>query len=165
VLIEPADVHYAGDAPANVFRLGVTGIPEAKIRAGVAVLAGLIRERLSPSLDPAALAPVLPSGHALRAAMAGATLLCVTVEGAPCTIELAADGAMTGRAGWAGEDRDEGRWWVEDAVWFRQWRTWAYGEAAGYRPLIDAGRVQWLNAEGRAVDEAVYVPPPGHLAP
>jgi GntR family transcriptional regulator/MocR family aminotransferase len=159
VLIEPVDSFYAGAAPAHVLRLGVTGIPESRIRAGVEVLAGLIRERISPSFDPAALAPVLPSGEALRTAMAGATLLCRTVEGAPCTIELAADGTMAGRAGWADEDRDEGRWWVESEIWRRQWRVWAYGEASGYRPLIADGRVKWLNAEGRAVDEAVYVPP------
>jgi GntR family transcriptional regulator/MocR family aminotransferase len=81
------------------------------------------------------------------------------VQGAPCTIELAADGTMTGRAGWANEDRDQGRWWVEDDTWFRQWGAWAYGEVSGYRPLIQDGRVKWLNAEGLAVDEAAYVAP------
>jgi GntR family transcriptional regulator/MocR family aminotransferase len=165
VLIEPVDVHYAGPAPAHVFRLGVTGIAEDRIRPGVALLAGLIRERLSPSFDPAALAPILPSGEALIQVMAGATLLCRTVDGAPCTIEVRPGGVLAGRAGWAGEDRDEGRWWVEDGLWFRQWRGWAYGEASGYRPLIEGGRVQWLNAAGLAVDEAAFVPPNPDLAP
>ncbi|MDR3513574.1 MAG: PLP-dependent aminotransferase family protein [Caulobacteraceae bacterium] len=159
VLIEPVDSHYEADAPPNVFRLGVTGVPVERIRAGIEVLAGLIREKISPSFDTASLAPVLASGERLRAAMAGATLLCKTVYGAPCTIELLADGAMLGRAGYANEDRDEGRWWVEGDIWFRQWNSWAYGEPSGYRPLIEDGRVQWLNAMGVAVDSAVYVAP------
>ena len=91
--------------------------------------------------------------------MAGATLLCKTVYGAPCTIELRPDGTMEGRAGYANEDRDDGRWWVEGDTWFRQWTKWAYGEASGYRPLIELDRVQWLNAEGVAVDSAVYIMP------
>ena len=36
VLIEPVDAHYAGLAPPNVFRLGVTGVPETRIRTGIA---------------------------------------------------------------------------------------------------------------------------------
>jgi GntR family transcriptional regulator/MocR family aminotransferase len=159
ILIEPVDDHYATSPPTNVFRLGVTGVPEPRIRAGVEALAGLIREKISPSFDPAKLAPSLPRGEVLRAAMAGATLLCRTVYGAPCTIEILADGAMVGRAGYANEDCDEGRWWVDGDTWWRQWRAWAYGEASGYRPLIEGGRVQWLNADGLAVDQAVYIAP------
>ena len=159
VLIEPVDSHFASAAPSHMFRLGVTGIAESRIRPGVEVLARLIRDQISPSFERVALEPVLPVGAALSAAMAGATLLCHTVVGAPCTIQLSPDGRMIGRAGWANEDQDEGRWWVEGDTWFRQWRSWAYGEASGYRPLIKDGRVQWLNADGLAVDEAVYVAP------
>lgn len=163
VLIEPADVHFNQEAPANLFRLGVTGVPVERIRAGIAVLAGLIVETLSPSFDPASLAPILAQGERLHAAMAGATLLCKTVYGAPCTIELRPDGEMVGRAGYANEDQDHGRWWVEGDIWYRQWNNWAYGEASGYRPLIEGDRVQWLNAQGLAVDSAVYVPPGADL--
>jgi GntR family transcriptional regulator/MocR family aminotransferase len=138
--------------------LGITAVPTNRIRAGVQRLADLIREKVSRGYDPARLAPSLLTGEALRATMAGATLLCKTVYGAPCTIELRADGAMVGRAGYAHEERDEGRWWVEGALWFRQWRHWAYGEASAYRPLIEGGRVQWLNEDGVALDWAVYVP-------
>ncbi|QUD85953.1 aminotransferase-like domain-containing protein [Phenylobacterium montanum] len=159
VLIEPADVHFQGPSPNNLFRLGVTGVPLERIRAGIEVLAGLIRERISPSFDPTALAPTLRSDEALRAAMAGATLLCKTVYGEPCTIELRPDGSMIGRAGYGNEDQDQGHWWVEGDTWFRQWDSWAYGETSCYRPLIEHGRVQWLNAQGVAVDSAVYVPP------
>ena len=159
VLIEPVDRYYIGGPPENAFRLGVTGVPLERIRAGVEVLAGLIRTRISRSFDPELLAPSLLSGDSLQAAMAGATLLCKTVYGAPCTIELRPDGTMEGRAGYANEDRDDGRWWVEGDTWFRQWTKWAYGEASGYRPLIELDRVQWLNAEGVAVDSAVYIMP------
>jgi GntR family transcriptional regulator/MocR family aminotransferase len=146
-------------APGGAFRMGVTGIPLDRIRPGVAALAGLVRERLSPSFDTRTIAPSLLSGERLRGAMAGAHLLCRTITGEPCTIELRADGVMVGRSGYANEDRDEGRWWIDGDLWRRQWRTWAYGEACGYRPLIQGDRVQWLDEAGVAVDWAVYVAP------
>jgi GntR family transcriptional regulator/MocR family aminotransferase len=156
ILIEAAPVAGAAE---GAFRLGVTGVPLERIRPGVAALAGLIRARLSPSFDAQEIAPALLRGDALRAAMGGAHLLCKTITGAPCAIELRPDGVMIGRAGYANEDRDEGRWWVEGDLWRRQWRTWAYGEASAYRPLIQGDRVQWLDEAGVAVDWAVYVPP------
>jgi GntR family transcriptional regulator/MocR family aminotransferase len=168
ILIAPP---AAEGAPRGAFRMGVTGIPLERIRPGVAALASLIRERLSPSFDAQAIAPALLRGERLHAAMAGAHLLCRTITGEPCTIELRADGAMVGRAGYANEDRDEGRWWVDGDLWRRQWRSWAYGEAAAYRPLIQGDRVQWLDEAGVAVDWAVYVAPAarasagGDLAP
>lgn len=165
ILIEPVDRYFAGPAPPNVFRLGVTGLPASRIRPGVQALAGLVREQLSTSFDLERLAGALKSGEALRQAMAGATLLCRTVDGAPCTIELSPDGAMSGRAGYANEDRDEGRWWVAGDTWFRRWRSWGYGEESGYRPLIEGRRVQWLNAAGLAVDQAVYLAPGVDPAP
>jgi GntR family transcriptional regulator/MocR family aminotransferase len=156
VLIDPVawDLGEPG-----AFRMGVTGVPLGRIRPGVATLASLIREQLSPSFDAGAIAPSLLSGEQLRRAMAGAHLLCRTISGEPCTIELRADGAMIGRAGYANEDRDEGRWWVEGDLWRRQWRAWAYGEASSYRPLIEGDRVQWLDEAGVPVDWAVYVAP------
>ncbi len=159
VLIEPVDRYYLGAPPKNAFRLGVTGVPLERIRAGVEVLADLIRARISKSFDPEVLAPSLLSGASLESAMAGATLLCKTVYGEPCTIELRPNGTMAGRAGYANEDRDEGRWWVEGDTWYRQWSQWAYGECSGYRPLIEHDRVQWLNADGVAIDSAVYIKP------
>jgi GntR family transcriptional regulator/MocR family aminotransferase len=171
ILIETVDGFFDGAPPGNVFRLGVTAVPTARIRDGVSLLADLIREKVANGSDTAGLIPSRLSGEALRAAMAGATLLCKTVYGAPCTIELLPDGAMVGRAGYANEERDEGRWWVEGDHWFRQWRHWAYGEASSYRPLIEGGRVQWLNDKAVALDWAVYVAPgatpqaAAHLAP
>jgi GntR family transcriptional regulator/MocR family aminotransferase len=156
ILIESAPLAGAAE---GAFRLGVTGVALERIRPGIAELAGLIRARLSPSFDARAIAPALLSGEALRAAMAGAHLLCKTITGAPCTIELHPDGVMTGRAGYANEEADEGRWWIEGDLWRRQWRTWAYGEASSYRPLIQGDRVRWLDADGIVVDWAVYVPP------
>ena len=70
--------------------------------------------------------------------MSGATFISRTVYGDPLTIELNADGTMTGRAGFAHEDLDEGRWWLEGDFWCRQWQEWAYGQVG---PLSDrAGR-------------------------
>jgi GntR family transcriptional regulator/MocR family aminotransferase len=105
------------------------------------------------SLVEAVAAPL--AGAALRAAMAGAKLIYRTVYGDPCTIELCADGRMIGIAGFANEDRDTGRWWVEGDEWCRQWRQWAYGEAARFKTFVQDGRVAWFR-DGKLVDWAVY---------
>jgi GntR family transcriptional regulator/MocR family aminotransferase len=78
----------------------------------------------------------------------------------PCTIEVRADGNLIGRAGYANDDRDTGRWWIEDDRWFRQWRIWAYGEVAGFNTIIDGDQVRWFNTEGLLVDTAVIVRSP-----
>src|SRR3546814_1276616 len=75
--------------------MGVTGISAARIREGVRHLSRLVRGDLSPSsrrIEDEAVAPL--RGKALRRAMAGASLLYSTVYGAPCTLEINADGNL-----------------------------------------------------------------------
>lgn len=151
ILIEPG-----ASADSDHFCMGVTGIPRAKIREGVERLARLVRG--DPRLGSRTLAnePGAPlRGRALQRAMAGTTLLYNTVYGEPCTIQVRADGTLTGSAGYADEDQDQGRWWIDDGRWFRQWNSWAYAEVVGFHTVIDADQVRWFNAEGLLVDTAV----------
>jgi GntR family transcriptional regulator / MocR family aminotransferase len=99
-------------------------------------------------------------GRSLERAMAGVTLLYNTVYGDPCTIVVRADGTLDGHAGYADEDRDTGRWWVEGDRWFRQWRSWAYAEAAGFITVVDDDQVRWFSKEGQLVDTALIVGAP-----
>ena len=138
--------------------MGITSLPIDRIRAGVAALAEIIRDVMG-GVQPAAEQGVWLTGSALREAMAGATLLYKTVYGEPCSIELLPDGTMTGRAGYADEDRDTGRWWIEDDRWFRQWNNWAYGEPIGFHTTLDGDRVRWFNADRRLIDSAVISRP------
>lgn len=161
VLIEPVSAYYAaGEAPAHVFRMGVTGISQHRIRDGVATLAETIRDLADGSIPRLDLKRrEWLRGEELRRAMAGATLLYKTVYGEPCTIELLRDGTMSGRSGYANEDRDEGRWWIEDDRWCRQWSSWAYGETSTFLTRIEGGQVQWFNQKGKLVDSALFVRP------
>lgn len=157
VLIDPIQQCYAaGDGPRNAFRLGFTSLPATRIRAGIAALAGAIRDTAEGGLEklPMDKRGVL-GGERLRSALRGLTLLYKTVYGDPCTIELLPDGRMAGRAGYANEDCDAGRWWTEGDRWYRQWDRWAYGEPAGYHTVIEADRVKWFNTDGVLVDSAV----------
>lgn len=160
ILIEPVGHYYAGeDAPRNCFRLGITNLPVEKIRPGIARLAGLIRE--SGADSPVRLedtAGVWLRGAALEQTMAGARLFHRTIYGDPCTIDLMPDGAMVGRAGHHGEDRDRGRWWVEGERWFRQWRSWSFGEAVGFYTVVDGDHVKWFNGHRLLVDSAILRP-------
>ncbi|WP_338242685.1 PLP-dependent aminotransferase family protein [Maricaulis maris] len=157
ILIEPADDWFVlPDGPKNMFRLGVTGLPAAEIRAGIETLSQVMREldHADPAMTPAAEEGWL-AAEDIRAMMSPATLLYKTVYGEPCTIILAADGSMSGRSGYGGEDQDSGRWWIEGDKWYRQWRNWAFGEALGFHIRIDGDRLSWLDDQGRAVDGAV----------
>lgn len=161
VLIEPVSHYYEGSsAPRNVFRMGVTGIPVEKIRPGMVALSELIHELSAGKnmwLDPRK--TKLLSQSELRKIIPGATLLYKTVYGDPCTIELHRNGEMVGRAGYANEDQDRGRWWIEDGKWCRQWQNWAYGEPSKYRTQIKGDRIHWFNEKGRLVDSAIFVRP------
>lgn len=159
VLIEPVSAYYAaGRPPAHIFRMGVTGITGTRIRSGVETLAETIKEMAdgsTPRLDMARREWL--RGDDLRRAMSGATLLYRTVYGEPCTIELRRDGRMIGRSGFANEDRDEGRWWIENDLWCRQWSDWAYGETSTFLTRILGDRIQWFSQDGKLRDSAIIV--------
>ncbi len=156
VLIEPMRRSDGRDALC----MGVTGISATRIREGVRNLSRLVRGDLSPAsrrIEDEAVAPL--GSKALRRAMAGATLLYATVYGEPCTLEIRADGDLVGTAGYSGEDCDHGHWWLEGDRWYRQWRQWAYGEAAGYAVVIDGDQVRFYGEDGFMADAAVLTRP------
>ena len=157
ILIEPVEHYFAGpEHPQCCFRLGITGVPAENIRPAVQNLAMLIRDLMSgrqERLDNTAGERL--QGEALSAAMSGATILCRTVYGDPCTIELKEDGRMIGRAGYANEDCDVGRWWVDGERWTRQWQQWAYGEPTAYFIVIEGERIKWFDSTQRQVDSAI----------
>ncbi len=157
-LIESVESYFADRAPKNVFRLGVTGIHEDRIREGVSVVAKAFYASLDASFEETAFDEARAlSGPALKRAVSGATLLCKTVAGDPCTISLARNGRMTGVAGFANEEQDSGAWWIERDYWCRQWDEWAYGETARFRVVIEGEKIQWFSDDGRLIDWAVIV--------
>jgi GntR family transcriptional regulator/MocR family aminotransferase len=157
ILIEP-DSHYyeSSSSSKNCFRMGVTSIPEERIREGVERLRELMWELGSGEaelLDPKD--STLLRGQRLEQTMRGATWIYQTVYGDPATIELHADGRMSGRAGHANEEQDEGRWHVEGDLWCRQWSEWAYGEESRYYICLRGQHLKIYNMDGRLVDSAV----------
>jgi len=65
---------------------------------------------------------------------------------------------MTGCAGFAGEDRDTGRWWLEGDRWVRQWQRWSYGEPASYAIVLDGDRMKFYLESGFIEDSLVFQP-------
>ena len=157
ILIEPDTHYYAGSRSSrNSFRMGVTSIPAARIRDGVQqlreVLWSLERDEAEFLDDDD---PGLLRGAELERTMSGSTWIYKTVYGDPASFELHADGRLTGLAGHANEERDEGRWWVEGDLWCRQWTQWAYGEASRYFITLQGQQLRLYNTEKRLVDSAV----------
>ena len=152
VLLEPTQI--AGGCMALC--MGVTGVTESQIRAGVQELSRLIRGDLAGAPLHIEDEPARPlQGKALLKAMRGATLLYSTVYGDPATLEVQHDGDLVGVAGYAGEDCDRGRWWVEDGRWYRQWQHWAYGEPSSYSIVIVGDQVRFYSTDGVLADTAV----------
>ncbi|MEL7784656.1 PLP-dependent aminotransferase family protein [Citromicrobium bathyomarinum] len=165
VLIEPATPYFAdGQGRSNMFRLGVTSLDESRIRPGIEALSREMLKLMNAPADagsPQRLAedsfPSLP-GAQLQRLFSDQRLNYQTVYGEPCIIELFADGSMRGRAGYAQEDRDEGRWWIEGDHWCRQWNEWAYGETGRFLVAREGNRILWLDDDGRRIDEALIAP-------
>ena len=87
-------------------------------------------------------------------AMSDKIIIYNVVYGVPCTIELHADGRMVGTAGYANEDCDVGRWWIDGDRYHRQWEQWNYGEEAAYYIVVDDDRIKWFNQDRQIVDAA-----------
>jgi GntR family transcriptional regulator/MocR family aminotransferase len=156
ILIEPVE-HYYADAGAaeNCFRMGVTSIREQDIRPGVKRLVELIRKLVKGQVEQLGKGSgQWLTGDELRKAMEGATLLYREVYGAPCTIKLHPDGRMSGILGFANEETDSGRWWVDGDRWHRRWNNWVYGETTAYFVVIDGERIKWFNKDRQIVDSA-----------
>jgi GntR family transcriptional regulator/MocR family aminotransferase len=156
ILIEPVRHYYADSANAeNCFRMGVTSLVAGKIRPGVERLVELIRDIASEQVEHLSTSSgEWLTGESLRRAMSGATVLYREVYGWPCTIVYNPDGSMTGRRGYASEDRDSGRWRVDGERFFRQWDRWVYGEEKSYFVVIDGDTIKWFNDEEQIVDSA-----------
>lgn len=155
VLIQPAAHFYAGgSAPRNVFRMSVSGIPEERIRPGVEALSRTLRAMLARERR-AGQPPACLDADELRERMPGMTILSRTVYGDPITIELLPDGGLKGRAGVANEDQDQGRWWLEEDFWCRQWKEWSYGQVARFRIMLEGERIHWVSADGRFIDSGL----------
>ncbi len=156
VYIESVESYYAAaEHPRNCFRMSVRGIPVSRIRGAVKKLADLIRDLdqgLSERLEGCV--GQWLRGEELRQRLAGKSIHLDTVYGDPCRIDLLPDGRMSGRAGFADEDCDTGRWWVEGDLWFRQWQNWVYGESVGYYTVVDGNTIKWFNRDGRLADKA-----------
>jgi GntR family transcriptional regulator/MocR family aminotransferase len=156
ILIEPVEHYYEVEANAeNCFRMGVTSLSVEKIRPGVERLVALIRDLVKGQVEhlPTSTGQWL-TGEALQQAMSGATVLYREVHGAPCTIELLPDGRMRGRRGFANEDSDAGRWWVDGELWHRKWNRWVYGEERAYYIVVDEDKIKWFNHDKQLVDSA-----------
>jgi GntR family transcriptional regulator/MocR family aminotransferase len=83
-------------------------------------------------------------------------MLSIIAYGDPCTIEICEDGSLVGRAGYAGEDSDTGRWWIEGDRWHRQWSRWAWGEEGVYDLRRDGAFIKLFDEEGWLIDR--YLP-------
>lgn len=157
ILVEPDTHYYAQRKSARrCFRLGVTSIPTERIREGVERLRELMWDLSNVEgvmLDDDD--PHLLRAPELKQALSGASIIYRTVYSDPCVLKLFEDGTMEGSAGYANEDRDKGRWWIEGDVWYRQWNRWAYGEASGYFVTLDGQHIRWYNSSRHLVDDAI----------
>jgi GntR family transcriptional regulator/MocR family aminotransferase len=147
ILIEPVKRYFArSDNPANCFRLGITSIPNDKIREGVRKLAELIHQLTQEFEEKLSNAKgKLLSNDALKQLLPDALLECQMVYGVPCIIQLFSDGNMLGRTGGKDNEVDTGTWWIENGMFYRQWELWSYGETKGFYVIVDGDEMKWFD--------------------
>lgn len=154
VLIQPGRLDESRDA----FTMGVTSIPQERIREGVRMLARAFHTRAPCARgEVATVARKTLSGAALRRAIVGKTFLYNTVYGEPCSIHVSRSGELIGMAGYGNDDPDRGRWWIDGDRWYRQWGHWAYGEAEGFAVAMDGERIYWYDDSDNLIDKAVIL--------
>lgn len=160
VLVEPVDHFYAlSRRPLNCFRMGVSAIPEARIREGVAELAAVVRELTDGAREHLdACAGRRLTACDMRELLPGAAITTRRVYGEPLEIRWGADGSMTGRAGHQWEDHDSGRWWIDGDRYVRQWNRWSYGEVASYALVLDDTRLKFYLESGYIEDTLTFHP-------
>jgi GntR family transcriptional regulator/MocR family aminotransferase len=158
ILVEPVDRYYANKSRAeNCFRMGVTSLVVDKIRPGVERLVGVIRDLVKGQVETlSSTSGKWLTGEELKQTMSGATILDREVYGWPATYIYHPDGTMSGTRGFANEDRDKGRWWVEGDRWYRTWSRWVYGETKGYFIVIDGDKIKFFNDDRQIVD-SMYI--------
>lgn len=157
ILIEPV-AHFYGaqtDLPP-CFRLGVSSLSVEKIRPGIAKLAELIKSLTSLSVDSLEVGEdSWLTDEPLKAALSDARLLTKTVYGQPLTIDLFSDGRMVGYAGFANEEQDEGRWWVADDQFHRQWNVWSFAELRSFYTVIEQEQIRWYGTDRTFIDSGI----------
>ncbi|WNC72254.1 PLP-dependent aminotransferase family protein [Thalassotalea psychrophila] len=155
ILIEPVKRYFSySNAPENCFRMGVTSIPNDKIRDGVSKLAELIHQLTAEYEEKLTNAKGrLLDQESLKKLLPNSILECQMVYGVPCTIELKANGSMLGRTGGEDQEVDSGRWWIENGMYYRQWKLWGYGELKGFYVIIDGEQMKWFDKHYRFVRE------------
>ena len=62
---------------------------------------------------------------------------------------------MIGKAGFADEDEDLGKWWIENDRWHRQWDRWAWGETGVYDVRKQDDVIKLFDADGWLIDRYV----------
>ena len=101
------------------------------------------------------------AGDALRDVVAGKTVLLHTRVG-NIPITYRANGTMIGRAGelvaYTGQERDRGRWWVQNDKLCQQWETWLEGRAYCATIQQDGSTVHWVRNDGERGKATIVQP-------
>jgi GntR family transcriptional regulator/MocR family aminotransferase len=89
----------------------------------------------------------LLSNETLQQVLPDVILECQMVYGVPCVIELIADGSMYGSTGGKNREIDSGNWWIENGMFYRQWKLWGYAETKGFYVIMDGNEMKWFDKD------------------
>jgi GntR family transcriptional regulator/MocR family aminotransferase len=77
-----------------------------------------------------------------------------------CTIKLLSDGTMLGETGGKYSESDTGRWWIENDIYYRQWKLWSYGEIKGFYIIMNGNVMKWFDQNYCFVRQLDHLNPP-----
>ncbi len=85
------------------------------------------------------------SSEEIATSVSGQKLEARTANGRKIGVNFDPDGTMAGRMR---ENRDRGRWWVENDQFCRQWDTWRSGQENCYVVVKDGETYTWFETDG-----------------
>ncbi len=158
ILMDSPESYIPPDFPRNYLRISVTSISTEKIRPGLEKLARLINRMMTGYRETLATTTGRKlSEPEILEVMPGSALIGKTAYGDPYTVTIHAGGDIEIVYDNQAQDRDTGKWWVENGQWWRQFRKSTFGEARGYYVVLEKEIIKWFDSEGDLVDTEVFI--------
>jgi GntR family transcriptional regulator/MocR family aminotransferase len=54
---------------------------------------------------------------------------------------------MYGSTGGKNREIDSGNWWIENGMFYRQWKLWGYAETKGFYVIMDGNEMKWFDKD------------------
>lgn len=158
ILINSGSQYYFNGQQRNGFRLSFNSIDAEHIREGILRLSKITKQLLPPiHIDNMKGEPLC--GKEITRKLTQHTLVTSDCFNIPYYNTFLADGTMVGISE-RPNDKDEGRWWVEENKMCYQWNTWQFSEVRKLTLVLNGNQLFRFDDDGFCVSEGTLYAKP-----